>query len=120
VTVLGVQWRKLRLSKRRTARVVVVNFSGALDPGHAQDLGDYRLVGPGRDKKFGNRDDKLFRLAAATYDASAHTVTLTPRGKVPKQPVQLTIKASGVLDTLGRQLDGNGDGQTGDDFVRRF
>jgi hypothetical protein len=47
-------------------------------------------------------------------------VTLTPRGKVPRQSLQLSIGASSVHDTQGRPLDGNRDGQPGGDFQATF
>jgi hypothetical protein len=117
VIVLGVQWQARMLSKRKTAEVLVIRFSGALEPSPAQDLGDYHLVALGRGKKHGARNTKRVALASAIYDPSVHTVTLTPRGKVPNQAVQLTITAAGVLDAQGRLLDGTGDGQAGGDFV---
>jgi hypothetical protein len=111
---LGVQWQTRKLSKQKKAEVLVVSFGGALDSARAQNLGDYHLVAAGKDKKFGTRDDKAVALGLASYDSSAHTVT--PRGKVPKGSLQLTITATGSLDTQGRPLDGNRDGQPGGDF----
>ena len=103
VTVLGIQWQTHKVSRKKSAKVLVVSFSGALDPGHAQDLRDFQLVAAGRDKKFGTRDDKRAALASATYDPVAHTVTLTPRGKLPNQKLQLSITAARTLDrSIGR------------------
>jgi hypothetical protein len=117
VTVLGVQWQSQKRSRRKTVTVLVVSYSGALDPGHAHDLGDYLLVAAGKDKKFGTRDDRRMTLASATYDPASTRVTLTPRGKVPRQALRLSITGSGVLDAQGRPVDGNGDGQPGGDFT---
>ena len=100
--------------------MLVVSYSGALDPGHAQDLRDYHLVTAGRDKKFGTRDDKRVALASATYDPAAHTVRLSPRGNVSNQKLQLSITAAGTLDAQHRPIDGNRDGQPGGDFRAIF
>ena len=64
----------------------------------------------------GSRGDKAVAITAAAYNPAAQSVTLTPAGKLPTGPLQLTITASGVLDAQGRALDGNGDGQPGGNF----
>jgi hypothetical protein len=120
VTVQGIQWQTRKLSKKKTARVLVVNFSGRLDQGSAVNLGDYRLVAAGKDQRFGTRDDKPLPLVSAAYDPAAHTVTLTPRGTVPKQTLQLSITASSLLDASEQPIDGNRDGQPGGGFAATF
>ena len=79
-------------------------------------LAAYHLSTAGKDKKFGTKDDKPLAIALATYDWSAHSVTLTPRGKVPNGSLRLAITATGLLDAQRRPLDGNRDGQPGGDF----
>ncbi len=44
-------------------------------------------------------------------------MTLTPRGKVPNQALQLSIDVALVLDPQGRPIDGNRDGQAGGNFI---
>jgi hypothetical protein len=100
--------------------VIVAGFSGALDQASALNLGDYHLVAAGKDKKFGTRDDKPVPLVSAGYDPAAHTVTLTPRGTVPKQTLQLSITASSLLDASEQPIDGNRDGQPGGGFAATF
>ncbi len=72
-TVVSLQTTKI--GRRKTA-VLTIEFSGALDAASAQNLAAYRLVTAGRDKKFGTKDDKVIRLASASYNAihmpSAH------------------------------------------------
>jgi hypothetical protein len=115
-----VQPQTQKLSKKKTANVVVVSFSGALQQAAAQNLSEYHLVTAGKDKKLGTPDDKPARLVSAVYNATAHTVTLTRGGKLPKQALQLTITASGLLDSQGRPIDGNKDGQPGGNFQTTF
>jgi hypothetical protein len=107
VKVLGVQWQSRKLSRKKTAKVLVVNFSGALEPGPAQNLADYHLVALGKAKKSGGRATKPVALTSAVYDPAMETVTLTPRGTVPKRTLQLTINAAGTLDAEGRPIVGN-------------
>jgi hypothetical protein len=117
VTVQGVRWQTLRMARGRPARVLVVSFSAALDPTAAQNLGAYHLAPASGNSKFAPRGNTPIPLAAITYDASAHAVTLTPRGKLPTQALQLSIDAALVFDSQGRPIDGNRDGQPGGTFV---
>jgi hypothetical protein len=111
-----VQWQTRKLSGKKTTKVLVVGYSGVLPQAAAQALSVYRLVAAGKDKKIGTKDDKVVGLVSAAYDPAARTVTLTPRGKVPNQAVQLTIDAASLLDGNAQSIDGNGDGQPGGDF----
>ena len=79
-------------------------------------LGDYQLATVVKAKKAGGHAGKAVALISATYDPSGHTVTLTPRGKVPASSLQLTIIAVKTLDAEGHPIDGDHDGQTGGNF----
>jgi hypothetical protein len=118
--VTGVQPQTKKLSKKKTAQVVVVSFSGALEPGPAQNLSDYSLGVLGKSKTGGLHVTKVINLSSAVYNASANTVTLTPAGKLPTQTLQLTITAGGTLDAEGRPIDGQGNGQSGSNFQKSF
>ena len=91
VTVQSVRWQTLSLGHKKTAKVLVVTFSAALDPSDAQDASAYHLVSSNHGQKFGPRGSKPIPIASAIYNPSAHTVTLTPRGK-------LTNQAAAVVD----------------------
>ena len=49
-----------------------------------------------------------------------NTVTLTIKGKLPTQPLQLSISAGAVVDANGQLIDGNDDGQPGGNFQATF
>jgi hypothetical protein len=92
----------------------VLQFSGALNASDAQNRLLYSLA-PETTKK---HVIKPVAPASATYNASTNTVTLTPRkALVLNPPESLTINSSGLLDALGRELDGNDDGLPGGNFV---
>src|SRR5262249_37093543 len=93
VTVLGAQWQTRHLTKKKTSKVLVIGFSGALDPVAARMLADFQLATVVKAKKGRAQKGKPVKLISATYDPSAHTVTLTPKGKLPAAPLQLTIIA---------------------------
>ena len=113
----GVSLQTIKVRRRKTT-ALIVGFSGPLDAASAQDVAAYRLVTAGRDKKFGTRDDKVIRLASATYNASSHAVTLTPRAALPKgQMLQLRAFGSALRDSSGRPIDGDRDNQPGGDLV---
>jgi hypothetical protein len=100
---------------------VVLTFSENLDPARATSLVNYRLVTPGRDKRFGTRDDKVVLLVSATYDPTARTVTLVLMKKITAAgPYQLTVdgtSAGGVADNAGNPLNAGNDGKASGNFV---
>jgi hypothetical protein len=108
-----------RLNTRRTFQITLT-FSEALDRSSATNPNNYRLVSPGRDRKFGTRDDMAIRLTPS-YDAATHTVTLTTRAEVRLNPaLRLTVLGSSpgnVSSPTGQLLDGNDDGQPGGNYV---
>ncbi len=115
VTVTDVYWTTEKLTRQKSIKVLEVAFSGALDPDIIDEVGAFVLDAATKSKKLGTRYSKPVPFKNISYTPS--TVTLTPRGKVPTQEMQLTINASLVLDAEGRQLDGNDDGQPGGNYV---
>jgi hypothetical protein len=103
-TVKSVEVEDLK-SGRKTTEVIVVQFSEALKSAAAQNINDYSLVTvPTSSKQRG----KPVSLASASYNAKAFTVTLTTsKALVLSPPVDLTIAAARVLDSLGRPLAAN-------------
>jgi hypothetical protein len=104
----------VHIGKRKTVTEIIVQFNGALNATSAMTVSNYQLstVAQGRLRS------KTVKLAQALYNSATHTVSLVLKQKVTlKQPLQLRIIASGLLDIFGRQLDGNHDGQPGGDFL---
>lgn len=97
---------------------LVLRFSDGLNGATASFVGNYTLRAAGKDKKYGTKDDKKYRLLTASYDGQARTVTLAP-AKVTKGTVmQLVVNGtspSGVSDMTGRLIDGNRDTKAGGD-----
>jgi hypothetical protein len=105
---------------KRTSNNIVINFSGALDAADAQDLAAYHLVAVGKlNKKTGQHATSRVKLTSATYSALTDTVTLAFKGKLPNQPLQLSINTSAVLDASGQPIAGNS-GQSGGKFQTTF
>jgi hypothetical protein len=94
---------------------LVLTFDEALNPGLADDLGDYHLVLVRRKRH------PIVAIKSVTYDSAMQTVTLTPARRLNRhRSYQLTVKGtgpSGVADIHGNLLDGRGNGQPGSDFV---
>ena len=108
MTLTSIRGAKVRIGKGHKAKnetVVVIQFSGALNPSTAQNVANYSLLA-GTIKKKVLIFKKSVPLASATYDPSAQTVTLLPRGtrKLPKYD-QLTIRSGLLTDGLGRPID---------------
>jgi hypothetical protein len=120
-TVVNLQ----RFGLHRAPTRFVLSFSEDLDPARAEDLGNYRLLVPGPDGRFGTRDDRTLRLRSASYDPATRTVTLAPaRRRLPLFRRYILVArgtgAGALTDRAGNVLDGDGDGQSGGSFVRRF
>ena len=60
------------------------------------------------------------KLTSAVYNPTLNAVTLTIKGKLPTQPLQLSINASAIVDTQGQPLQGNNNGQPGGTFQAAF
>ena len=94
---------KIKTGKHKTVEAIVLQFSESLDPADAQNIGDYGLVTVPRSAK---QKRKPVALAKASYRPSTFTVTLTLRKSLAlSAPLELTVKAAGVLDALNRPLD---------------
>jgi len=114
VSVLGVSVQKITVGRHKTVQVIVLDFSGALNPVSAHDPGAYSLATVGK----GKQKSKRVALSKATYNAALNTVALTTAKKLSlSPPLLLSINAAGLLDAENRPLDGNGDGQPGGNFV---
>ena len=108
VTLTSIRGAKVRLGtgrKAKKATVVVLQFSGALDPSTAQNVVDYSLLA-GTIKKKVLSFSKPVPFTSAIYNPTAQTVTLLPqvKRKLPKYE-QLTIRSGLLTDSLGRPID---------------
>ena len=114
-TVQSVSIQKIKLSKHKTVQEIVLQFSEALDAADAQNSNAYTLATVAKSKK---QKSKPVALSSATYNASAFTVVLLTRQKLSlNPPLDLTVRAASLLDSLGRQLDGNDSGHQGANFT---
>jgi len=119
-TVDNILVKILKGLHKRTSNDIVINFSSALDAADAQDLAAYHLVAVGKlNKKTGQHATRPLKLTSATYNAATDTVTLAIKGKLPKQPVQLSINTSAVLDASGQPIAGSS-GQSAGTFRETF
>jgi hypothetical protein len=107
VTVLSAQWQTRKLSARKSASVLVVTFSGALNANSASFVGSYHLLSAGRNRRL----TKPVALTSAVYDPGKNSVSLTPKGaKIPRGSVELQITAQRIVDIVGRPVSGNAGG----------
>ncbi len=115
VTVMSVQLVTEKVHKK-SIKVLELTFSGALNAGDAGNLAAYSLVSQTANKKHGTVS-KPIPLVSASYAAATNTVTLTPRGTLPKLTMQLTVNAALIKDANGQALAGSRSGQPGTNFV---
>jgi hypothetical protein len=109
------------LNKKHQVTEIVVTFSGGVDAMEAQETSLFRLVTAGKGNSFTAKNAAVIELSSAVYNAANDTVTLIPKKAFSlSKPVQLTINGtppSGLLDSFGRFIDGNRDGQPGSNAV---
>jgi uncharacterized repeat protein (TIGR01451 family) len=99
---------------------LVVDFTGALNPTDAADLAAYHLVTLGKlNKKTHQQATKPVKVTSAVYNPATDTVTLAVKGKLPNQPLQLSVNTSSVLDASGQPIAGTS-GQSGGTFQTTF
>ncbi len=81
-------------SPRRRPKVIQVVFSGTIDPAAIEALSHYALISAGRDRRFGDKDDKALKLSKSTYNAATHVLTLqTKQALSTAHPLKLTISS---------------------------
>jgi hypothetical protein len=96
---LDISIQKIHLGKKRT-KVVVLQFSGALNPGDAQNPGNYSLA-----TVRGHRS-KVVPLSQSNYNPATNTVTLmTCKPLASSQTPTVTLNSTGLLDWLGRPVE---------------
>ncbi len=88
-----------------------LSFNDGLDPTSAQDLSNYKIVGPG---------GHSVRVGSALFDAATNTVTLEPTRRINlHHTYRLTVIGSGphgVTNTEGIPLDGANSGEPGSNY----
>jgi hypothetical protein len=130
VTVTSSQVETIKIGRGKKAKketVLVVGFSGALSAASADNVSAYALApiikvkasGKGKNRRPATTKlGTLVSVASAVYNASNNSVTLTPRGKLTaSKPEELIVNGSLLTDMVGRDIDGNDDGQPGGDYV---
>jgi RHS repeat-associated protein len=118
---------------KTTIKSLIFTFSTPIDAGRATNLANYEIRNAGKDKKFGTRDDQVINInpknvkqrSTLAYNAAANTVTLTlKQALAASTPYRVTVKSSdpgtGLIDSTGRLIDGDRDGQAGGNYVATF
>jgi hypothetical protein len=113
--------------KAKKETVLVLQFSGSLNAGIADNVNAYGLApiimvkahGKGKHRVPARTElGKPVTPASAVYAAGSNRVTLTPRGTLSlAKPQELIVRAALVTDVQGRPIDGNDDGQAGGDYI---
>ena len=130
VTVKSLQLKEIKVGKGKRARkesVLVLQFSGSLESSSADNSSAYRIApvikvharGKGRHRQPpGTKLGNPVTPASAVYADATHEVTLMLRGNQKRaKPQELVVIGSVLTDMMGRQVDGNGDGQQGGSYI---
>ena len=105
-----------RLGFHAQPTLLVVRFDSPMDAATAGNLDNYALASPGRDGRFGTRDDRQIPLRSATYDPTTGSVTIQTRSPLPlRARYELVMRnsgANGLTDARGRALVGDAGGRS--------
>jgi len=116
VSLVGLQ---VATNRQKAVTSLTLTFNGALFPSSAQNLGNYRLAMAGRGGSYDAPNARTFRFSSATYNALNNTVTLmVAKPFAITSPTQLRVYGSsghGLVDSLGRLIDGKHQGVFGGD-----
>ncbi len=106
--------------RKKGTTALELGFTGDLDLATATDPGRYRLISAGKDGKFGTRDDRTVVVKSVTYDGLGKLVRILPRKPLKITRPGLRLSVTGLKDSRGRLVDGNGDGVPGGDLLVQF
>jgi hypothetical protein len=116
-TVLAVH----RFGIHHQPTVLVVDFSGPLDPTHAQDVQSYEVFAEGSDSASALRNNVQVPILSASYDPATHAVTLVLQQRMNfHHPFRFVVKGTGphaIVDPAGHNLDGSSNGHPGSDYA---
>jgi CSLREA domain-containing protein len=91
--------------------VLVLSFNDGLDPTSAQNLRNYKIIGPG---------GKPVSIGSAVFNEATNSVTLRPTTRINlHHTYQLMVDGTsphGVRDSLGLLLDGTNNGKPGSNY----
>jgi len=110
VTMTNVQDKT---NKKHQVTEVIVTFSGAVNMTEAQSISTYELIAAGTGGSFTAKSAKVIKINSAVYNATTHTVTLTPAPFTLSKAVELVVDGvapNGLQDSAGRYIDGTHDG----------
>ncbi len=106
VSLQSVSIQSVRLGKsKKTTPVVVMRFSGALDPSAAENISSYSLTTVPKGK---TQKSQTVRLSKALYNAATNVVMLiTAKPLLLDSKLKLTCNTPRLLDSYGRPLSGD-------------
>jgi subtilisin family serine protease len=100
-----------------------VAFNQVMDPATVNNLANFELRSAGPNEIFGDGDDFVHTLLTASiYQIGTNQMTFQISDLTPLQwgLHRLTLVSGGLENPFGTDLDGDGNGVGGDDFVRTF
>ena len=96
-------------------------FDQIMDPSSMNSIGNFGLRGAGLDNTFDTADDVVYTLTSDTYRIGTNLLNFQiTEGALPYGKYRLTITSGGVQNPFGTDLDGDGNGSAGGNFVSEF
>jgi hypothetical protein len=107
-TVVSVE----RLGIHMQPTVLVATFNDGLDPASAENMANYKIVGP---------DGRSVGIDSVTFDAALNTVSIRPAARInlhhTYELMVIGTGPGGVRDQEGRLLDGANNGVPGSNYT---
>ncbi len=118
VTIQNVQ---LGQNRRNEVTNIQVTFSEPVNSAQADEQATYRLVAAGKGGSFTARNARVIKPSSIVYSVTDNTATLTLKKPLKlTKALQLTVQGtgtSGLVDSIGRYIDGANNGQPGSNAV---
>ncbi|WP_404310490.1 golvesin C-terminal-like domain-containing protein [Neorhodopirellula lusitana] len=99
--------------------ILTMVFDEPLNPFDANAVANYELRDSGSDLILGNLDDNFYALNP-NYISGSTEVALNLSSSLPLGDYRLTVTGASLRDLSGNELDGDGNGSSGVDYVRDF
>ncbi len=119
--LVAIQNVSLSQNSRKQVTAIQVTFTGPVNSTQVDAPSTYRLATAGKGGSFTARNARAIKTRSITYNTADNTVTLTLKTPMRlTRALQLVVEgtgSSGLVDSVGRYIDGANNGQAGSDAV---
>jgi peptidyl-prolyl cis-trans isomerase B (cyclophilin B) len=119
--LVAIQNVALSQNRKNEVTAIRVTFSGPVNSTQVDAQSTYRLTPAGKGESFTAMKARVIKTSSIVYSSSDNTVTLTLKKPLKlTKALQLVVEgtgSAGLLDSVGRYIDGADNGQPGSNAV---